>query len=114
MNLSRLMSRMEITIGKKAIKREMKNVMPAFQFSKDDKMLIGYKQIRCHMVFDVKIGDLTRIKGSLLPANGNETNPRRRPHSQLLFHAIRYAGSSSPWLRYMIWIFCLLIFRMHT
>ena len=47
--------------------------MPAFQFRDDDKMPIGFKMIRCQMVFDVKIGDLTRK--ARFCANGNETDP---------------------------------------
>ena len=58
---------------RKAIEKEMKNVMPAFEFRDDDKMPVGYAKIRCHMVFDVKIGDLTRK--ARFCANGNETDP---------------------------------------
>jgi hypothetical protein len=47
--------------------------MPAFQFHDDDKMPVGYSQVRCHMIFDVKIGDLTRK--ARFVANGNETDP---------------------------------------
>ena len=54
----------------KAIEKEMRNVMPACEFRDNDKMPIGYKQIRYHMVFDVKIGDLTRK--ARFCANGNE------------------------------------------
>ena len=56
-----------------AIEKEMKNVMPAFEFHNYDKMPVGYKKIQCHMVFDVKIGDLTRK--ARFCANGNETDP---------------------------------------
>ena len=58
---------------RKAIEKEMKNVLPAFECRDDDKMPIGYECIRCHMIFDVKIGDLTRK--ARLCANGNETDP---------------------------------------
>ena len=58
---------------RKGIEKEMKNVMPAFEFRDDDKMPIGYECIRCHMVFDIKIGDLTRK--ARFCANGNETDP---------------------------------------
>ena len=57
----------------KAIEKEMRNVLSAFEFRDDDKMPIGYECIRCHMVFDVKIGDLTRK--ARFCANGNETDP---------------------------------------
>jgi hypothetical protein len=50
----------------KAIEKEMLNVKPAFetwdgsvQEARDGKKLVGYQEIRCHMVFDVKM-DLTR------------------------------------------------------
>ena len=58
---------------RKAIEKEMRNVMPAFEFQDDDVMPVGYEKIRCHMVFDVKIGDLTRK--ARFCANGNETDP---------------------------------------
>jgi hypothetical protein len=43
---------------RKAIEKEMKNVMPAFQLTEDGKIPIRYKHIDCHMVFDIKM-DLT-------------------------------------------------------
>ena len=55
-----------------AIEKEMKNVMPAFEFRDDDKMPIGYKEIGCHMIFDVKM-DLTRK--SRLVSRGHKTDP---------------------------------------
>jgi hypothetical protein len=33
-----------------AIKKEMKNVMAAFEFNDEDKIPIGYKHITCHTV----------------------------------------------------------------
>jgi len=43
-----------------AIQKEMKNVRIAFQFLEDEERVpVGYKWIRCHMVFDVKM-DFTR------------------------------------------------------
>ena len=50
----------------------MKNVMPAFEFRDGDKMPIGYKEIGCHMIFDVKM-DLT--SKSQLVARGHKTDP---------------------------------------
>ena len=45
---------------RKAIEKEMKNVGVAFEvLGDDDKLPPGYKQITCHLVFDVKF-DLTR------------------------------------------------------
>ena len=55
-----------------SIEKEMKNVIPAFEFYDNDNMPIGYKEIGCHMIFDVKI-DLTRK--SRLVAGEHKTNP---------------------------------------
>ena len=45
---------------RKAIALEMKNVQPAFQFLEDDERVpVGYQQINCHMIFDIKM-DFTR------------------------------------------------------
>ena len=43
-------------LWQKTIKKEMKNVMPAFTFlEQDEKVPIGYQHIDCHMIFDVKL-----------------------------------------------------------
>ncbi len=47
--------RMATTFWHDAIHKEMKNVLPAFRFNDDDKVPIGYKNISCHMIFDVKM-----------------------------------------------------------
>jgi hypothetical protein len=36
---------------KDAIGKEMKNILPAFEFQEDDKMPIGYQKVDCHMIF---------------------------------------------------------------
>ena len=58
---------------RKAIEKEMRNVMPAFEFRDGNMTPIGYKMIRCHMVVDAKIVDLTRK--ARFCTNGNETDP---------------------------------------
>ena len=55
---------------RKAIEKEMKNVMPAFHFPEDGKAPVGYKPITVHMVFDLKM-DLTRK--ARLVADGHKT-----------------------------------------
>ncbi len=57
---------------RKAIEKEMRNVMPAFEFRDDDKMPIGFKKIDCHMIFDIKM-DLTRK--ARFVAGGHQTDP---------------------------------------
>lgn len=56
----------------KAIEKEMKNVMPAFEFRDDNTVPIGYKHIDCHLIFDVKT-DLTRKARYV--AGGHQTDP---------------------------------------
>ena len=66
----------------KAIEKEMKNVMPAFEFRDDDKMPIRYQKIDCHMVFDVKF-DLRRK--ARLVAGGHQTElPAESVYSSII------------------------------
>ena len=56
-----------------AICKEMVNVRPAFEkWEGRDKMPPGYQKIKCHFIFDVKMGENFRRKARLV-ANGNET-----------------------------------------
>jgi hypothetical protein len=57
---------------KRVIKKEMKNVMPAFQFTKNGKILIRYKHINCHMVFDIKKDLMQKAR---LIAGGHHMDP---------------------------------------
>jgi hypothetical protein len=57
-----------------AIEKEMKNVMPAFEFVEDDVVPTFYKHIDCHMIFDIKM-DLTRK--ARFVAGGHQTDPPR-------------------------------------
>jgi hypothetical protein len=56
-----------------AIKKEMKNVMPAFKFCDENKVSVSYRKIDCHMVFDIKIRDLTHKAHYV--AGGHMTDP---------------------------------------
>jgi hypothetical protein len=58
-----------------AILMEMKNVRPAFeQWEKSESELpVGYQKIKCHFVFDIKMGENFRRKARLV-ANGNLTD----------------------------------------
>jgi hypothetical protein len=60
-------------LWRKAIEKEMLNVMPAFQFLEDDAPTsIGYQLIWCHMIFDIKM-DFTRK--ARFVAGGHMTEP---------------------------------------
>ena len=55
-----------------AIAKEMKNVRVAFDFPEDGKPPPGFKEIKCHMIFDIK-SDLTRK--ARFVAGGHLTDP---------------------------------------
>jgi hypothetical protein len=59
------------TFWRDAIDKEMKNVSIAFEFIDDDVVPIGFQQINCHMIFDIKT-DLTRK--AWLVAGGHQTD----------------------------------------
>ena len=50
---------MGTTFWRDAIEKEMRNVMPAFEFSETDEIPKFHKLINCNMVFDIKLGNLT-------------------------------------------------------
>lgn len=61
------------TFWRDTIQKEMKNTRQAFWFLEDDETVpIGYKWIKCHLIFDVKM-DFTRK--ARFVAGGHMTNP---------------------------------------
>ena len=67
---------------RKAIEKEMKNVMPAFQFTEDGKIPIRYKHIDCHMIFNIKM-DLTQK--ARLVMGGHQTDlPKESVYSSVI------------------------------
>ncbi len=61
------------TFWRDAIQKEMKNNRPTFQFLEEGETVpIGYKWIKCHMIFDVKM-DFTRK--ARFVAGGHMTDP---------------------------------------
>ena len=60
------------TFWRDAIEKEMKNVDVAFKFVDGDVIPVGFKEIACHMIFDVKM-DLTRK--ARFVAGGHMTEP---------------------------------------
>ena len=57
--------------------KETKNAQPAFEVFKKRKedILIGYQQIKCHMIFDVKLGENFRRKARLVGGGHTKTAP---------------------------------------
>ena len=69
-----------------AIMKEMKNVRPAFEvFEKiKEDMTIGYQQIKCHMIFDVKLGENFRHKARLVGRGHTTTAPASITYSSVV------------------------------
>ena len=58
-----------------AIMTEMKNVRIAFEeYEGNVEDLIGYQKVKCHIIFDVKLGENFRRKARLV-AGGHTTDP---------------------------------------
>ena len=56
-----------------ALMKEMKNVRPAFEvYEGKEEDLVGYQKIRCHIIWDVKLGENFRRKARLV-AGGHVT-----------------------------------------
>ena len=59
-----------------ALMKDMKNVRPAFKvYEGDVSKLVGYQRIRCHIVWDIKLGKNFRRKVRLV-IGGHTTDPR--------------------------------------
>jgi hypothetical protein len=58
---------------RKAIEKEMRNVQPAFDIREEREPPIGYKEIKCHMIFDIKSDTLDRKARYV--AGGHLTDP---------------------------------------
>ena len=66
--------RTNTTYWRDGLKLEMDNVIIAFDILADgDELPVGYQQIKCHMIFDIKMGSLQRK--CRLVAGGHMTNP---------------------------------------
>ena len=63
------------TVWWDAICKEMKNVRPAFEAWEKglDQMPIGYQEVKCHLIFDVKMGESFRRKARFV-AGGHTTD----------------------------------------
>jgi hypothetical protein len=57
---------------RKAVDKEMKNFMPAFEFCDDNQVPMGYKHRDCHMIFDVKLDLMRKAR---FVAGGHQTDP---------------------------------------
>ena len=55
----------------------MKNFIPAFEVfeGRNEDLPIGYQMIKCHMIFDVKLGENFRRKARLVGGGHMTTAP---------------------------------------
>ena len=69
-----------------AIMKEMKNVQPSFEVFKKHKedIPIGYQQIKCHMIFDVKPGENFRRKAILVGVGHMKIAPESITYSSVV------------------------------
>ena len=64
---------------------KMKNVRPTFEVHEGDKKdLVGYKQIDCHMIFNVKIGENFRRKARLVAGGHKKETPSSMCYSSVV------------------------------
>ena len=66
--------------------KDTKNVRPAFKvFEKlKEDIPIGYQQIKCHMIFDVKLGEKLRRKALLVGGGNTTTAPASIAYSSVV------------------------------
>ena len=63
----------DTTFWPDAIDKEMRNILPAFEFSDDDEVPIGYEHIMCNMIFNIK--RIVLVRKVRFVARGNLTDP---------------------------------------
>ena len=66
--------------------KEMKNVRPAFEIfegTKDD-LPVGYQQIKCHVIWDVKLGENFRRKARLVAGGHMTETPTTLTYSSVV------------------------------
>lgn len=68
-----------------ALMKEMKNVRPAFEeFEGTADKLVGYQKIRCHIVWDVKLGENFRRKARLVAGGHTTDTPTSLTYSSVV------------------------------
>jgi hypothetical protein len=69
-----------------AIMKEMKNVRPAFEVweGRKEDLPIGYQEIKCRMIFDVKLGENFRRKARLVGGGHKTVTPASITYSSVV------------------------------
>jgi hypothetical protein len=97
-----------------AICKEMRNVQPAFEKweKKEGELPPAYQKIKCHFMFDIKMGENFRRKARLV-VNGNETEtPASLTYSSVVSRDL--VRMLCCWHRSMNLRCWLVIYRMRT
>jgi len=65
--------------------KEIKNVRPAFEIYEGDvSKLIGYQRVRCHVIWDVKLGENFRRKARLVAGGHTTKTPSSITYSSVI------------------------------
>jgi hypothetical protein len=69
-----------------ALMKEMKNVRPAFELYEGDKesLPVGYQEIKCHLIFDIKLGENFRRKARLVAGGHTTKTPAALTYSSVV------------------------------
>jgi len=78
--------------------KEMKNIRPAFKIYKGDvSKLVGYQRIRCHVLWDIELGENFRRKARLAARGHTTETPLSITYSSVVARDSVFTG-----LTYMI------------
>ena len=73
------------TLWKDDIKDKIVNVIPSLEtWETDEKKLIGYQKIRCHMMFDIKLGENFRRKARYVAGGHTTMTPASLTYSSVV------------------------------
>ena len=68
-----------------ALMKEMKNVRSAFEvYEGDTKKLVGYQKVKCHIIWDVKLGENFRRKARLVAGGHTTETPSSLTYSSVV------------------------------
>ena len=73
------------TLWQDAINLEMVNIRPALEiWESEEKRLIGYQKIRCHLIFDIKLGENFRRKARYVAGGHTTETPTSLTYSSVV------------------------------
>ena len=73
------------TLWQDAIRDEMVNIRPALEiWETDEEKLIGYQKIKCHIIFDIKLGENFRRKARYVAGGHTTETPASLTYSSVV------------------------------